>query len=48
LIYARKGDVGDAVQEPDLALREDPQNADAQKALALLDQLKKKNNSESN
>jgi tetratricopeptide (TPR) repeat protein len=41
LIYARKGDVDDAVRELDLALKEDPQNADAQKALALLDQQKK-------
>lgn len=40
LIYARKGDVDDAVRELNLALKEDPRNADAQRALALLHQQK--------
>jgi len=40
LIYARKGDTEHAIRELDLALKEDPQNADAQKALPILRRIK--------
>jgi tetratricopeptide (TPR) repeat protein len=40
LIYARKGDTEHAIRELDLALKEDPRNADAQKALAILRRIK--------
>jgi tetratricopeptide (TPR) repeat protein len=40
LIYARKGDTELAIRELDLALKEDPRSADAQKALEILRRIK--------
>lgn len=42
LIYARKGDTQAAIRELELALKEDPQNADAQKAVTILHQVNDK------